>query len=58
MPFDGPVIPFAAMVGYHLVLRKTNLNCISLEQKFCQVYFSVMHVPGRNLERRHCGRRH
>ena len=26
-----------------LFLRKTNLDCISLEQKSCQVYFSVMH---------------
>ena len=26
-----------------LFLRKTNLDCISLEQKSCQVYFSAMH---------------
>ena len=26
-----------------LFLRKPNLDCISLEQKSCQVYSSVMH---------------
>ena len=42
-----------------LFLRKTNLDCISLEQKSYQVYFSDMHYTRwRNLERRHYGRRH
>ena len=30
-----------------LFLRKPNLDCISLEQKSCQVYFSVMHHARR-----------
>ena len=59
MPFGGPVILFRAMVDYHLYLRKTNLVCISLEQKFCQVYsLRLCVVCGENLERRHHGRRH
>ena len=41
-----------------LFLRKTIPDCISLEQKSCQVYFSVMHRTRVNLERRHYGRRH
>ena len=40
VPFNVPVIPFGAIT---LFLGKTNLDCISLEQKSCQVYFSVMH---------------
>ena len=44
LPFDGPIIPFGALVEYHpFFLRKTNLGCIRLEQKSCQVYFLVMH---------------
>ena len=39
MPFDGPVIPFGAMVEYHPISSK--------EQKSCQVYFSVMHYSRR-----------
>ena len=40
MPFNGPVIPFGAMVSnFTIFLRKTNLDCISLEQQSCQVYF-------------------
>ena len=37
MPFNGPVIPFGAMVEYHLFLRKTNLDCI-------QAYSSVLYA--------------
>ena len=38
VPFHGPVIPFGAMVEYHLFLRKTNRDYINLAQKSCQVY--------------------
>ena len=48
MPFHSPAIPFEAMVENHPF-------CISLEQKSCQLYFSIMHYT---RERRHCGRRH
>ena len=41
-----------------LFLRKSNLDCISLEQKTCQVYSLDMCCPRRDVERRHCGRRH
>ena len=33
MPFDGPVIPFGAMVEYHTILQKTSRDCISSAQK-------------------------
>ena len=42
MPSNGPVISFGAMVKYHPIFRKINLDCVSLEQKFGEVYFSVM----------------
>ena len=35
MPFDGPIVPFGAMVEYHPISAK--------EQKYCQVSFSFMH---------------
>ena len=53
MPFNGPIIPFGAMVEYH-----PSRDCISSAQKSCQVYFSAMHGTRENLERRHYGRRH
>ena len=44
MPFHGPVTPFGARIEYHPISAKDQyLDCISLEQKSCQVYFSVMH---------------
>ena len=43
MPFYGPILPFGAMVEYHPVLQKTNLDCIRSAQKCCQVYSSVMY---------------
>ena len=49
MPFNGPVIPFEAMVEYHLSLRKTYRDYIKMVQKSCQVYSSVMHcMPGQS----------
>ena len=58
MPFNGTVIPFGAMV-ITLSLRNSNQDCISVEQKSCEVYSSVMYCTrGRNLERRHYDRRH
>ena len=43
MPFNGPVIPFGAMVQYHPTLRMTYRDYINLEQKSCQVCSSVMY---------------
>ena len=31
VPFNDPVVPFGAMVEYHPISAKTNLDCISLE---------------------------
>ena len=43
MPFDGPAIPFGAMVEHHPVFCETPIeDCINLVQKSCQVYSSVM----------------
>ena len=43
MPFDGPVnTVWKQWLNVTLFLRKTNLDCISVEQKSCQVYFSVI----------------
>ena len=43
MPFNGPVIPFGAMVEYH----PTSANDISRSHEFglkcCQIYSSVMY---------------
>ena len=47
MPFNGPVNRLEQWSNITLFLRKTNLDCISLEQKSCQVYFSVMHFSRR-----------
>ena len=59
MPFNGPVMQFGAMVEYHTISAKTNLECISSAQKSCQKNSSAMHCTrGRDLERRHYGRRH
>ena len=58
MPFNGPVIPFGAMVGYHHV-RERHIESTSIWSKSL-----ARHVPrlcikrGENLERRHYGRRH
>ena len=55
MLFNGPVIPFGAMVEYHLFLRNTYRDCIKLIQKSCQVvmYCTRGEEERRNLERRH-----
>ena len=36
----GPIIPFGSLVEYHPISAK---DCISWEQKSCQVCFSFMH---------------
>ena len=48
MPFDGPVIPFGAMVEYHQFLRMTHRDQINLVQKYCLVYSSVMYLMRRD----------
>ena len=58
MSFNRPVIPFGARSNITLFLRKTCRDCISSARKSHQEYSSVMFIRGRNLERRHFGRRH
>ena len=48
-PFNGPAIPFGAMVEYHPNSAKNNLDCVSLEHKSCRVCFSVMHCTREDL---------
>ena len=43
MPFNGPVMPFGAMVEYHPISAKDHSRLHRLEQESCQVYSSVMH---------------
>ena len=59
MPFDGPVIPFGAMVEYHLISAKD----ISRLHQFCPkvlpgIFLGYALYSGGSLERRHFGRRH
>ena len=42
MPFNGPVVPFGAMVEYTLFLRKTHRDYLYLIQKSCQEKSSVV----------------
>ena len=55
-PFDGPVVPFEAMVEYHPISAKdlSRLHQFG-PKKSCQVYPRLCIVRGVNLERRHDG---
>ena len=58
MPFNGPYC-LEQWSNITLFLQKTNLDCISLEQKSFQVFSRLCIVRGgENLERRRYGRRH
>ena len=58
IPFDGPVIPFGAMVEYHPISAKDQSRQHQFGAKVLPgIYFSVLRYT-RNLERRHYGRRH
>ena len=43
MPFNGPVIPFGAMVEYHPISAKDFSRSHHLVQKSCPVYSMDMH---------------
>ena len=44
MPFNGPVIPFGAMVEHHPISSKDQARLHQFgARKSCKVYFSVMH---------------
>ena len=56
MPFNGPVIPFGAMVEYHPTFAKdiSRLVINSVPRKFLGYVFYAV----GNLERKHKNRRH
>ena len=59
MPLDGPVIPFGVVAEYHLISAKRPVATASVWSKSlakCISRLCIIH--GRNLERRHDGRRH
>ena len=58
MPFDGPVIPFGAMVEYHPISAKNQSRLHQFGAKSLARYISRLCIfRGRNLERRHIDRR-
>ena len=57
VPFNGPVIPFGAMVEYYLVSAKDHRDCISSARKSYQEILRLCVIRGENLARRHFGRR-
>ena len=58
MPFDGPVIPFGAMVEYHPVSAKDQSRLHQVGAKVLPGKFPLCIARGGNLKRRHYGRRH
>ena len=58
-PFDGPVIPFGAMVEFHPVSAEDLSRLASVRSQSLARYIPrLCLVCGENLERRHYGRRH
>ena len=51
MPFKGPVNRLDQWSNITVSLRKTYLDCISLEQKSCQEYSSVMYCTRGESEK-------
>ena len=59
MPFNGPVIPFGAMVEYHTISAKDQSGLHQFGSKVLPgIFLGYALYAGENLERRHCGRRH
>ena len=59
IPFNGPVIPFGAMVEYHFISAKHISRPHQFGSKNLVKYIPrLCIVCGENLERRHCGGRH
>ena len=59
MPFNGPVIPFGAMVEYHPISSKdlSRLHQFGAKKSLAMKISWICAVRGENLERRHCDRR-
>ena len=59
MPFNGPVIPFGAMVEYHHISAKDASRLHQFRAKVLPgIFLGYALCAGENLERRHDGRRH
>ena len=59
MPFDGPAIPFGAMVEHHPISAKHLPKTTSVWHKSLARYIlRLCIIRGGNLGRRHFGRRH
>ena len=59
MPFNGPVIPFGAMVEYHTISAKDISRLHHFGSKVLPgIFLGYVLFAGRNLERRHYDRRH
>ena len=58
VPFNGPVIPFGAMVEYHPISAKDLSRLRQFGTKVLPWIFLGYVLYGGNLERRHIGRRH
>ena len=59
MPFEGPVIPCAAMVEYHLISAKDISRVHQFGQRVLPgTFLGYVLYAERNLERRHYDRRH
>ena len=59
IPYNGPVIPFGAMVEYHSISAEDMSRLHQFGPKDLPSFLSsVKNVCGWNLERRHHGRRH
>ena len=60
IPFNGPVVPFGAMVEYHHISAKDQSRLHQFGSKVLPgIFFGhALYVGGGNLERRHLGRRH
>ena len=59
MPFNGPIIPFGAMVEYHPISAKRHIETASFRLKSLARYISRRCIVRQgNLERKHYGRRH
>ena len=56
MPFDGPVIPFGAMVEYHPISAKYQSRLPQFGATFLPSIFLGYALYAGNLERRHYGR--
>ena len=59
MPFNGPVIPFGAMVEYHPISAKDISRLHKFGPKVLPgIFLGYVLYAGVNLERRHIDRRH